>query len=76
MSVTLYSQPNCQPCKLTKMQLEKLNIEYEVIDVQQDEEAFERVKSLGYNGTPVVELSTGDHWTGYRPDRLRALVSE
>lgn len=39
-----------------------------------DEEAFEYVKSLGYQSAPVV-VAGDDHWSGFLPDRIAALAA-
>lgn len=71
--VTLYSQPGCQPCRLTKMQMDKLGLDYTVVDIKASPEGLARVQELGYQSTPVTVVGE-DHWGGYKPDRLKALV--
>ncbi|HLV04415.1 MAG TPA: glutaredoxin domain-containing protein, partial [Actinomycetaceae bacterium] len=50
-------------------------LEYEVVDVSADAEALETVKALGYQQAPVV-FAGGDHWSGFRPDKIKALVAQ
>lgn len=71
--VTVYSQPNCQPCKATKRFLEKNGIDHEVIDLSQDHDAREFVVSLGYKETPVVVYGE-QHWSGHRPTTLSKVL--
>jgi glutaredoxin-like protein NrdH len=72
--VTVYTRPGCMQCKFTFDKLEMLGLEYVAIDVSEDPEAFEHIKSLGYSQLPVV-ITDGAHWSGLRPDRLVALAS-
>ncbi|MEV7962362.1 glutaredoxin family protein [Oerskovia paurometabola] len=75
MSVTVYTQPACQPCLATKRLLTKRGVEFTEIDVTQDAEARELVRSLGYLEAPVV-IAGDTHWSGYRPDQIHALTKE
>lgn len=70
--VELFTKPNCPQCNLTKDVLDKEGIEYRALDVTVDADAYARVTALGYKAAPVV-VAGDDHWTGFRPERLRAL---
>ena len=72
LSVIVYSQPNCQPCRATYRALEAAGIEYRVIDVTEDDGALEYVRSLGHQQSPVV-VAGDQHWSGFRPDMLSTL---
>lgn len=71
--ITVYSRPGCPPCDATYRTLDKLELEYVKTDITVDSDARQRCVDLGYSGTPVV-VAGEDHWTGFRPDRLKALV--
>lgn len=73
MSITVYSKPNCVQCDATYRALVKNGLEYDVIDITQDEQALATVKALGYQQAPVV-FAEGDHWSGFRPDKIKALA--
>jgi glutaredoxin-like protein NrdH len=75
MSITVYTLPSCVQCESTKKVLDKNNVEYSVVDLSEDETAYEMVKALGYQAAPVV-VSGDDHWSGFRPELLSALVSK
>ena len=53
--------------------LDKCGAAYEVRDVTEDQTAYARVRELGYQQVPVVEAG-GQHWSGYRPDRIGGLT--
>lgn len=74
MDITVYSKPLCVQCDATKRALTKAGIGYEVVDITEDAEALAKVKSLGYLQAPVV-IADGDHWAGFRPDKIKALAA-
>lgn len=76
-SVTLYSKPNCPQCDMTKKLLDHpdVGVPYQERDVTTDPEAHAFVTGLGYMAAPVVHAGGDNHWSGFRPDRIRALRS-
>jgi len=76
MTVTLLSKPNCSACFATERALKQNGIDYTKQDVTQDEAAYERAVSLGHMAAPVVIVNeTGENWSGYRAERIAALVA-
>ncbi|SEA05236.1 ribonucleoside-diphosphate reductase class Ib glutaredoxin subunit [Bowdeniella nasicola] len=75
MSITVFSKPNCVQCDATYRALKKNGLEYTVVDITEDAEALANVKALGYVQAPVV-FADGDHWSGFRPDRIKALARQ
>ena len=73
MDITVYSKPFCVQCDATKRALNKAGIAYDEVDVTEDPEALATVKSLGYVQAPVV-VTAEDHWSGFRPDKVKALA--
>ena len=54
--IKVYGKGNgCANCTVAKEKLEKYGIEYNFIDVTQDEESLSLIKSLGYRQVPVIE---------------------
>lgn len=74
MTVTVYTQPACVQCNATKKALDKAGIAYDVVDVSENTHAREYVMALGYLTAPVV-VAGDAHWSGFRPDRIKALVA-
>ena len=68
--VTVYTKKNCPQCMMTKEYMDALNIEYETIDVTDNDEAREHVKELGFTSLPVVVVEDGQAWFGFRPDNI------
>jgi glutaredoxin-like protein NrdH len=72
MSVTVYSKPSCVQCNATYRALERKGVDYRVIDLSEDQAAFDMVRGLGYMQVPVV-VAGEQHWAGFRPDMISAL---
>lgn len=72
--VTVYTLPSCVQCESTKKYLTNKDVPFETVDLSQDEAAMERVRGLGYQAAPVV-IAGDEHWSGFRPDKLNALIS-
>lgn len=72
MKTVLYTMPQCPQCYATKRYLEEESIEYSAVDLSSNKEAYELVLSLGYKNAPVV-VSEGNHWSGFRPDKIKLL---
>jgi glutaredoxin-like protein NrdH len=73
MTVTVYTKPSCVQCNATYRALDSKGIEYEILDLSQDETALAAVKELGYLQAPVV-ITDEDHWSGFRPDKIDELA--
>lgn len=75
MSITVYSKPRCPQCDATYRALNQAGVTYQSVDVSQDPQALEYILSLGYKQAPVV-VADDNHWSGFRPDRIKALVAQ
>ena len=81
--ITVFHQPNCQPCRLTMEMLDKLGAAYVSRPLGDGSPEAERVlnmaRALGMTSAPIVEVRD-DLGTlvctlsGYRPAELRALA--
>ncbi len=74
MTVTLYGKPNCVQCSATERALKNAGIDFDKIDVTQDEAAYDYVVGLGYQQAPVV-VAGEKHWSGFRPEEISSLVA-
>lgn len=83
MSITVYTKPECNSCDQTKRRLDKHGIEYETVDVTEDDAARDFVTDgLGYRQMPVVVVEETtengahhEHWSGFRIDALDKLAA-
>ena len=71
--VKVYTTIDCPQCMMTKKYMDALDIEYETIDVTNNDEARAYVKSLGFQSLPVVVLENGEAWFGFRPENIDLL---
>lgn len=71
--ITVYTKPACVQCEATKRMMDKLNIDYETVDITLDTEAFDMVISKGFKSAPVV-ITDNDAWSGFNPDKISGLV--
>ena len=74
-AITVYTKPNCQPCRATKRWLDNRSIDYQTVDVTTSPADLAAIKALGYEGVPVVIVAgrtpeTDLHWHGFHPDNL------
>lgn len=73
-AITVYTKPGCIQCSATERALTKNGVPYIIRDVTVDAAARDTVLALGYTAAPVVVTADGDHWAGFRPDRIKALA--
>ncbi|WFN93869.1 glutaredoxin family protein [Gordonia sihwensis] len=73
--ITVYTQPGCGPCRATQRALDKAGLQYDVVDISQDDEARDHVRVLGYQQAPVIEAGD-EHWSGFRPERIKLVKKE
>ena len=71
--ITVYSKPNCMPCKFTKQFLTEHNIPFENVDVSEELEALEVLKQHGFFTLPVVAINQSA-FCGFQPDKLNDLL--
>lgn len=76
MNVTIYTKPNCQPCRATKRTLDRIGVEYDELPA---DEHTDVLAPLGHLVAPVVVVTdpTGavvDSWGGFSPDKCRGLA--
>lgn len=69
--ITVYTKNNCPQCNMTKNVLNGKNIEYKLINVEEDAEAMTYVKEvLKFTSMPVVVVEGQEPFAGFRPDKL------
>jgi glutaredoxin-like protein NrdH len=73
--ITVLSKPSCVQCTATYRALDNLGVEYEVIDITQNDEAMAWAKENDCMQAPVVAYS-GGHFTGFRPDLIKQLAAK
>jgi glutaredoxin-like protein NrdH len=71
---TVYTKPSCVQCDQTKKLLDKNGVEYTTVDITQDQEAYEKIVSMGFLAAPVVVSGT-ESWAGFQPDRINSIAA-
>jgi glutaredoxin-like protein NrdH len=71
--VTVLSKPGCVQCDATVRALTKKGVDFVQVDLADDAEALDLARGLGYMSAPVVVTPGGEHWAGFRPDRIADL---
>lgn len=78
MNVIVYSKPNCQPCKATKRNLDKYEIPFRELSLNDLPEKIEYMKSKGFKSAPFVEVYLNgelhNEWAGYKPDSIKGIM--
>ena len=72
-TLTVYTKPGCMQCRAVTRALDKAAADYRTVDITADADARDYVLSLGYLQVPVVVTAAGEHFGGYRPERIAAL---
>ena len=72
--ITVFSQPNCVPCRKVKAWFDAKGVEYVERDITTDVEAFQHIRDLGHMGVPVVETAE-KNWVGINLANMKELVN-
>ena len=81
VAVVVYTRNECVQCDMTKKALDKKDIFYTTVNVEEDESALWYVKEyLGYLAAPVVVVVAMTEegqvdWSGFRPDLIRKHIT-
>lgn len=74
MKVTVYTTPGCMQCKTLMRKLDREQVVYDVMNLEQHPELTEQFKELGMTQAPIVLTSDEFSFSGYRPDKINQLV--
>ena len=74
MNIVVYTKPSCVQCDATKRLLTKLELDFDTVDITQDQAALEMILEKGFQAAPVV--NAGDEWwAGFNPEKINGLVA-
>lgn len=73
-NITMYSADWCGDCRRSKRLLDSLNVEYNLIDVEADVSASDKVIEIngGQRSIPVIVFPDGTHLTEPSDNELKA----
>ena len=76
--ITVYSKHNCVQCEMTKEFLKQNNVEFEEVNVLEEEEALELIQLHGFKRLPVVTRNNSFDFafSGFQIDLLDELVEK
>lgn len=74
-TLTIYTTPTCPGCKLTKDKLAEAGVEFRSVDLSEHPELVEAFKEAGLLSAPIIETADGKRTAGFRPDRIKAIIS-
>ena len=76
--IKVYSIPNSLDCSMTKDFLKANNVEFEEMNLEENEEALEQIKASGLKRLPVVIVTKNNSiecaFSGFQIDLLNELV--
>ena len=72
--IKVYSKPNCIKCEMAKRYLTNKGVEFQEIDVLEDDKALALLRDKGYAELPVVDVN-GEFHTGFQPNVLVKVVN-
>lgn len=67
--INVFTRQNCTQCKRTKDLMKAKGIEFNVVDITDDEKMAESLKKQGYRQLPVVATET-ETWSGFNPQKI------
>lgn len=76
-AVTVYGRKSCPPCMRTKKLLEQGGVDLLYVDVDHEPDALVGLTDLEWiTALPVVVCDELElRWCGYRPERIKELIS-
>lgn len=72
-NITVFSKNNCMQCKMTKKFLEKEGVAFQEINIDEQPEYIEHVKSLGFTAAPVIQAGEMV-FSGFQPAKLKEII--
>ncbi len=73
--IRIYSTPTCTYCIILKRYLDEKNIQYEELDVSQNEEAQkEMIEKTKQMGVPVVDID-GEFIVGFDKEKIDNILN-
>ena len=73
MSITVYTKAHCPQCDATKRQLTKQGLEFEQVDLTENQTLIDQFIAQGFKQTPIV-VTDQETWSGYRHDLIRKVA--
>ncbi|ELY5850866.1 glutaredoxin-like protein NrdH [Cronobacter turicensis] len=75
MRITIYTRNDCVQCHATKRALESRGIAFDTINLDEQPEAIDTLRTQGFRQLPVV-MTDALSWSGFRPDMINRLRAD
>ena len=72
--ITIYSKDNCAQCRMTKIHLTNLGLNYTERNTDTNADYLAEAKATGYTSMPIVVLNGRVIASGFQPDKLDELT--
>ena len=76
MEVTVYTKSGCVQCHATTALMDRLGIDYELVDISNTPGIAAFLQNEGHKSLPVVFVDHDEFtesWSGFRPDLIKQL---
>ena len=73
--LTVYSRPNCKYCDMAKNHLSTRNVQFNVIDVDENPDAMQMLRDAGHRSLPQI-YKNGELFVVGGYEGLKALANE
>lgn len=73
--ITVYGQPGCGPCRAVTRRLDKAEVPYEYVDLEENQKQRDRLLTAGCRQTPIIE-TPNERFTGNDPDKINKAIEE
>lgn len=74
----LFSKRDCMGCYASEEMMKAKKLVFSVVKLDEDGEALNTVKELGFMSAPVIVVYNEDKvveaWSGFRPERIEGLT--
>jgi len=76
--IKVYSKPKCVQCEMTKEFLKQNKVEFEEINIEENEEVLELIQLHGFQRLPVVTRNNSFDFafSGFQIDLLEELIEK
>ncbi|PTV70234.1 glutaredoxin domain-containing protein [Agrobacterium pusense] len=71
---TLYTKPGCVQCTALARSMTRAGIDFDIVDISEDREAFDLVVGMGFRQVPVVVADGIDPFSGFNPAKVEELA--
>ena len=71
--VTVYTNPNCVQCDMTKRLFDKAGVKYSVVDLASVPDKVAEFKEQGLMAAPIVTTDI-KVWSGFRKPKIESLI--